>query len=700
MKQLYLWLFVCTTIVAQAQTVTHGPIVGGVTDTSARVFIRTSLSTQFTIEVSTISDFSSGVLSFTNTTDATKDTIAITAIAGLQADTKYYVRTLINSVPSGSVASFETFPATGVASHQVFVTGSCIYDLVDANASLFNQASGYHPKAFIQMGDWGYPDADNGTTDIYLNNPPKSFASDYATHQTFYKMRYQSPSHVGLLQSTSTDYMYDDHDYLNDNSADDAVSGFGLDIFGDLGAPKVYTQPPQARLNSIKAYLEWFPGYAVVDSVEGIYHSFRSGNTEIFVLDLRSMRTPQASAIKKINNQWVYSPPAGYTLLGANQMNWLKNGLANSTATWKIIISSDAFNLALRNTTDTCLKIGGGSVPYWAPDVQGFTLPNKGYTAVQNYADCWAGFHEDADTLVNFVINNNIKNVFMVSGDTHTVGLDDGTNSGIPELNSGNLKKANSMEWVTNQLFMNYNIWNKGGSGLCDANNFEQSFGKVEVFGNDSLRLSAHDAQGNEICGWTFMANEPYRYNPQHYINRIPKAVNDVVNTALNDTSVISVLANDSDAESDILYVNLKTTPAHGAVTVNNDNTITYVPSNGFTGTDTFNYTLCDHSNASCYNCSSARVTVNVGPNNVDVVESIKTLVYPNPAVDHFYVLLSKPSMMHVTLQSVLGEKVLESIIDNSEIFDLGTVASGQYVCVVADLKTNETHKFRLSVVK
>jgi phosphodiesterase/alkaline phosphatase D-like protein len=701
MRYLFTLCIALFSILSFSQEVTHGPIIGGVTDTSCRVFIRTSEATSFGVEFSTQSNFSSGVLSFAGATNAAKDTIAIVAVTGLTPDTRYYVRTVINSNLSGAVASFETFPAASSATHQVFVAGSCIYDLEDSGATLFNRAATYHPKAFIQMGDWGYPDASTGATDIYLSNPPTSFAVTYANHQHFYKLRYQSPSHIGLVQSTVTDYVYDDHDYLNDNSADDATSGFGLDFLGDLGAPKVYTQPAQARLNTIRAYLEWFPGYKVVDSTEGVYHSFRSGNVEVFVLDLRSMRTPQAAAIKKVGSNWVYQPPAGYSLIGANQMAWLKNGLANSTATWKVIISSDAFNVGLRYTTDSCLKIGGGSVPYWAPDVQGITLPNKGYTAVQNYADCWAGFHEDADSLLTFVIGNNIKNVFMVSGDSHTVGLDDGTNSGLPEVNAGNLKKANSLEWLINQQFMNFNVWNKGGTGLCNLpTNDGNTFSKVEVWGNDSLRLSAEDAQGNEVCGWTFMANEAYKYNPQHYVNRIPKGVNDAVTVPVGGTATIPVLNNDSDVENDPMFVNLNAGPANGTATVNGNNTFTYTPNNGFTGVDTFNYAVCDHTNPSCTQCSYARVTVTVGTNAIIEAAPLRIIVYPNPAKNEVYVLASEAVPMQVQIQNIMGQTLLEQNIGASESFDVSALAGGNYIVSVKNLRSNEIFNTKLTLLK
>src|SRR3954463_9673825 len=113
---------------------------------------------------------------------------------------------------------------------------------------MFVRDDSYHPKEFIQCGDWGYHDASTGTQDIYFSGTPTSFAANMNNHRTFYKLRYQSPSSIGLMRTLCTDYVYDDHDYLNDNCAKDAVSGFSLDVLsGALGAPKVYSQPAQAR---------------------------------------------------------------------------------------------------------------------------------------------------------------------------------------------------------------------------------------------------------------------------------------------------------------------------------------------------------------------------------------------------------------------------------------------------------------------
>ncbi len=679
MKHCFTLLIAFCSLFVAAQQVTHGPIIGAVSDTACRIFVRTDVSTAVVVELSTSSSFSAIAATVTVTTDAATDTVAIATVRGLAADTRYYVRATIGGVPSGRASSFVTFPHPGAAIHQVFTSGSCHYDILSPDSSLYVRMTMDSPRVFIQSGDWGYPDADSGTINVYVNNPSTSFAAHMDNHRTFYKRRYACAGSLSFLHNFPVDYVYDDHDFLNDNCADDAVSGFDLNILGTLGGPKVYSMPPIARLNSIEAYREWFPAYPLIDSTEGIYHSFRSGNVEVFVPDLRAMRTPQAAAIRKSGSQWMHLPPAGYSLTGAQQMAWLKSALAASTATWKVIISSDPFNHSLQLTYDTCLQIGNGRVPYWAPAVAGVTLPNYGYSAVQNYADCWAGYQEDADTLLKFILDNNIRNVFVVSGDSHTVGLDDGTNSGLPELNCGILRKANSMDWMVNQAFMGYNIWNKGGSGLCEGTNFESAYSKIEVYADDSLRLSAVDASGTEITGWTFRVNEPYKYVFGHKPNKIPVAADDTYQLQAGDTATLHVADNDADNESDPLYVNLRTTPTHGTATTHADNSITYIPAAGYTGTDTFRYMICDHTNASCPNCATALVTVTIAPTAITEAAAAGISIYPNPATDRVYIHAADARSMDIRLISQLGAEVSRYTISGSGVIDVSALAAGHY---------------------
>ncbi|MEL6286641.1 MAG: Ig-like domain-containing protein, partial [Pseudomonadota bacterium] len=76
-------------------------------------------------------------------------------------------------------------------------------------------------------------------------------------------------------------------------------------------------------------------------------------------------------------------------------------------------------------------------------------------------------------------------------------------------------------------------------------------------------------------------------------VNTAPVAVNDMADTDENQPVTIDVLANDTDAQNDPLMVT-EATALNGQVTINPDETITYTPNAGFTGTDTITYTVSD----------------------------------------------------------------------------------------------------------
>ncbi len=503
-------------------SVTHGPIIGGVTPTTARVFVRTETMETVDVQFSTQSNFAAVAKTFSGQTIGSRDTSVILDASGLQPDTRYFVRAMINGVETGKRATFKTFPTEGTEGNYKFLYGSCIYELMDTDSSLFKQMLTEDANLFTPTGDWGYPDRVTGANDLYLSNPPKSWASDYSKVAAIYKERYARTNSGFFYSSIAMDYTHDDHDYLNDNTGRDHANIFEINpIGGKFGEPKSVSQPPQARLNCIKGYQEFFPSYPLVDSNEGIFHSYRMGNCEFFVLDLRSARTSQHEAIKEVGGEWMVQEPAGHSIMGQVQREWLFNGLQNSTADWKFIISSVVFNKGYKAAMDSLLKIGKGVSPILGIDVSGIQL-STGLIGVGIMSDSWVGFPSDQDALLDLIEINDIKNVFVVSGDAHTAALDDGTNSGIPELLAANLKKSNSEDAVVFSNFLGYWVWNKGASGLSTTN-LNNTYGKVEVFGKDSVRLSAVDANGEEVVGHTFMyeqkqtgirsVNETARFN-------------------------------------------------------------------------------------------------------------------------------------------------------------------------------------------
>lgn len=69
------------------------------------------------------------------------------------------------------------------------------------------------------------------------------------------------------------------------------------------------------------------------------------------------------------------------------------------------------------------------------------------------------------------------------------------------------------------------------------------------------------------------------------------------------------VLSNDSDANNLALTASVGQTTAHGVLTLNSDGSLTYVPSAGFTGTDSFTYTASDGT----FTSDPATVQITVG---------------------------------------------------------------------------------------
>ncbi|WP_042248232.1 Ig-like domain-containing protein [Jejuia pallidilutea] len=98
----------------------------------------------------------------------------------------------------------------------------------------------------------------------------------------------------------------------------------------------------------------------------------------------------------------------------------------------------------------------------------------------------------------------------------------------------------------------------------------------------------------------------------------IVEAVNDTIKTSENKAIDFKPYSNDVNLPESILLSN--TTPTYGTISVNDnatpdnfsDDTIQYIPDSSFSGTDSFEYEICDANNEA--NCDSAIVTIIVDP--------------------------------------------------------------------------------------
>ena len=107
--------------------------------------------------------------------------------------------------------------------------------------------------------------------------------------------------------------------------------------------------------------------------------------------------------------------------------------------------------------------------------------------------------------------------------------------------------------------------------------------------------------------------------------NHPPVAVDDAYATNENTTLNVpapGVLVNDIDVDGDTLTAIQVTTPAHGALTLNANGSLTYVPTRHYHGADSFTYKANDGSADS--NTATVILTVNAAP----VVESIVSTAF------------------------------------------------------------------------
>ncbi|MGB5051707.1 MAG: tandem-95 repeat protein [Caldilineaceae bacterium] len=106
-------------------------------------------------------------------------------------------------------------------------------------------------------------------------------------------------------------------------------------------------------------------------------------------------------------------------------------------------------------------------------------------------------------------------------------------------------------------------------------------------------------------------------------VRRPPQANNDSAVTLINTQVPITVTANDTDADGVLVLSSVITTsnPANGSVVVGSNGVITYTPSSGFYGINSFNYKVCDNHAL----CSTAQVQVTVRVPPILVDDSIST---------------------------------------------------------------------------
>ncbi|MEU4211479.1 alkaline phosphatase D family protein [Streptomyces sp. NPDC026206] len=217
--------------------------------------------------------------------------------------------------------------------------------------------------------------------------------ADYRTRHGRYKT---DPALQALHHAHPVVAIWDDHEFANDawtGGAENHTPGAEGDWAARVAAAK-------------QAYFEWMP---VRPSVEGTtYRRLRFGTlADLHLLDLRSFRSQQAKA----GSGEVDDPER--TITGRAQLDWLKEGLAASDTTWRLVgnpvmISPVAFGALPAHLLEPLAELLG--------------LPAGGITI---NADQWDGYTDDRRELITHLADRAIRNTVFLTGDIHMAWAND-----------------------------------------------------------------------------------------------------------------------------------------------------------------------------------------------------------------------------------------------------------------------------------
>lgn len=308
-------------------------------------------------------------------TDTSRDNTVKVDVQGLNPDTYYFYEFECEGKYSQR-GRFKTLPTT--TSEFRLATTSCssyphgffnAYDRITERNDI---------DAVIHLGDYIYEYGLNQ----YGNNPERKpeplkeikTLGDYRMRHSQYKL---DPSLRNLHQQYNFYCIWDDHEF-----ADDAFTN------GAVNHQLVDGNWTDRKSMALKAYLEWMP-IRTIDSNNTIkiYRKVSIGNlADIFFLDTRMIARDKQSN----------PDDTSHHLLGETQLQWLKEGLLSSRASWKIL----AQQVMMAPLT--------------------FDLTAVGLPPIVFNNDQWDGYPTERKSLFDFINNNNIKNLVVLTGDIHS----------------------------------------------------------------------------------------------------------------------------------------------------------------------------------------------------------------------------------------------------------------------------------------
>lgn len=211
--------------------------------------------------------------------------VARFVVTGLQPDTRYpyRIRAAGGAGPDGVVATFPSGPAS-----LRIVFSSCAR--VGSNGQVFDAIRLLDPDLYLVTGDLFY--ADIGPND------PDAFVAEYRTALT-------RPAQAALYRSVPVGYMWDDHDFAQNDA--------------DASAP--------SRPAAMAVYRALAPHYPLSGGDDPIDQAFTIGRVRVVMSDTRSARTGDRvltdAQVAWLAEEFAAAAAAGQLVLWVNPDPWI-----------------------------------------------------------------------------------------------------------------------------------------------------------------------------------------------------------------------------------------------------------------------------------------------------------------------------------------------------------------------------------------
>ncbi len=272
-----------------APMISHGPMLGTVSETTAAIWVRTAVPGEVSVRLSVIRPFAKELIHRARTAE-NSDNTGLFRFRDLKPDTQY--RYIAEADESTYEGRFTTM-GPSLKKRALRVVYGYGYkhaeNRMKPGRSIFMEMASRKADLVLFLGDFPYT----------------AKGAKEEVREGSRKLR-SVPGFRQLTASTPTYAIYDDHD------------------FGPNDCDGTHKNADEA----LAAFKEYWPNpsYGLPDD-RGIYTSFVVGNVEFFLLDGRY----QARKHQK-------------TMLGKKQLEWLFRGLKNSKSRYKVLVSGTQFS--------------------------------------------------------------------------------------------------------------------------------------------------------------------------------------------------------------------------------------------------------------------------------------------------------------------------------------------------------------------